>query len=59
MSVIYYLIPVSLVFLGVAVWFLIWAIRSGQYEDMDSHGWRILVEDDRAPPPHRDRPPDT
>ena len=46
MSILYLLIPIGVLFLGVAIGLLIWAIRSGQYEDMEGPAWRILMDDD-------------
>lgn len=46
MTILLLLIPISLLLLCVAVWFLIWGVRSGQYDDLDSPGHRILFEDD-------------
>ena len=48
MEILYLLIPLSvvLVFLiGVAFW---WSLRSGQYDDMDGPGYRVLMDDDHA-----------
>jgi cbb3-type cytochrome oxidase maturation protein len=50
MSILYFLIPLSLVLLGLAVWAFFWAVNSGQFDDLDSPAWRILLEDDRKPP---------
>jgi cbb3-type cytochrome oxidase maturation protein len=50
METLYLLIPVSvvLVFLiGVVFW---WSVRSGQFDDMEGPGHRILMDDDRAKP---------
>jgi cbb3-type cytochrome oxidase maturation protein len=46
MNVVYLLIPLALMLLGVAVWALIWAIRSGQFEDLESQGWSVVLDDD-------------
>lgn len=44
MNVLVYLIPAALLFgLGSLVAFL-WALKSGQYEDMEGAGERILME---------------
>mgnify|MGYP000090567742 CR=1 FL=1 len=48
MDSLYLLIPVALVFVAVAVKLLLWAIDSGQYDDLDKEGWRILA-DEEAP----------
>lgn len=47
MEIIFILIPVSLALLGVALWGFFWAVRSGQFDDMDSPAYRILMEEDR------------
>ncbi|MEQ8263019.1 cbb3-type cytochrome oxidase assembly protein CcoS [Pseudohaliea sp.] len=47
MDSLYLLIPVALVFVAVAVKLLLWAIDSGQYDDLDKEGWRILADDDK------------
>lgn len=46
MNAIYVLIPVGLIFLGIAVAVLAWALNSGQYDDLDSPALRILSDDD-------------
>jgi len=46
MNILYLLIPVGLVFLAGAIWLFIWAVRSGQYEDMEGPAFRILMDDD-------------
>lgn len=53
MDIIFVLIPVSLLLLGAAVWVFFWAVGSGQYDDLDSPAWRVVMDDDRAPPAHR------
>ena len=59
MSMLYVLIPLALMLLAVAVWALIWAIRSGQFDDLESHGWSVVLDDDQRPPPEpRDEPGD-
>ncbi len=54
MSMLYVLIPLAVVLLGVAVWALVWAIRSGQFDDLESHGWSVVLDDDRKPPETED-----
>jgi len=46
MNILYLLIPIGLVILGFAVWVFIWAVRSGQYEDLEGPAYRILMDDD-------------
>lgn len=54
MDSLYFLIPVALVFCLLAIKLLLWAIDSGQYEDLDKEAWRILAEE-----PATDSQPDT
>jgi cbb3-type cytochrome oxidase maturation protein len=49
MEVIYGLIPGMLILGLVAVGVLFWAARSGQFEDLDGDGQRILMDDDIRP----------
>jgi cbb3-type cytochrome oxidase maturation protein len=51
MNMLYVLIPLALMLLAVAAWALIWAIRSGQFDDLESHGWSVVLDDDQKPPP--------
>lgn len=46
MDVIYSLIPGMTFFGLVMVAILIWAVRKGQYEDMEGNASRILLDDD-------------
>jgi cbb3-type cytochrome oxidase maturation protein len=47
MEIIYLLIPISLLLLGLIVWILLWAVRSGQYDDMEGPAQRILMDEDK------------
>jgi cbb3-type cytochrome oxidase maturation protein len=46
MEVIYLLIPLSLLLVGLIVWVFLWAIRSGQFDDLEGPAHRILMDDD-------------
>ena len=46
MEIIYLLIPISLILLGFIVWILVWAVRSGQYDDLEGPAHQILWDDD-------------
>ena len=50
MSMLYVLIPLALMLLAVAVWAMLWAIRTGQFDDLESHGWSVVLDDDQKPP---------
>jgi cbb3-type cytochrome oxidase maturation protein len=56
MEVIYGLIPGMLILGLVAVGVLFWAARSGQFDDLEGDGQRILMDDDE--PVDRRRIPD-
>lgn len=49
MSILYLLIPLGLLMLagGIAAFF--WATRSGQFDDLESPAWSVVMDDDRAP----------
>lgn len=49
MDSLYLLIPIALAFCVIAIKLLLWAINSGQYDDLDKEAWRILAEDDKPP----------
>ena len=48
MEIIYLLIPISLLLLALIVWILFWAVRSGQFDDMEGPAHRILMDEDRV-----------
>ena len=54
MSMLYVLIPLAILLLAVAVWALLWAIKSGQFDDLESQGWSVVLDDDQKPPPLSD-----
>ena len=48
MDILYLLIPLSIVLvflIGAGFW---WSLKSGQFDDLDGPGYRILMDDDRA-----------
>ena len=50
MTILLMLIPISLVLMGLAVWAFVWAVRSGQFDDLDTPPLDILREE-RPPVP--------
>ena len=48
MDILYLLIPLSLVLVFVIAALFWWSLKSGQYEDLEGPGHRILMDDDRA-----------
>jgi cbb3-type cytochrome oxidase maturation protein len=45
MSIVFVLIPVSLILVGFGAWAFFWAVRTGQFEELDAAAWEILVDD--------------
>lgn len=46
MDILYLLIPLSLVFVAVIAMVFLWAVKSGQFEDMEGPAHRILMDDE-------------
>jgi len=49
MDVLLYLIPTALVVGGIGLVGLLWAMKSGQFDDLDGAAHRILFPDDDKP----------
>ncbi|MEO1766049.1 cbb3-type cytochrome oxidase assembly protein CcoS [Thiobacter aerophilum] len=50
MEILYLLIPLSLVLVlvvGVTFW---WAVKAGQFEDLEGPAYRVVMDDDTPPP---------
>jgi len=45
-EIIYLLIPLSLVLVGIVAWIFVWAIHSGQFDDLEGPAHQILMDDD-------------
>ena len=52
MNILLMLLPISLVLLGLAIAAFAWAVRKGQFDDLDTPALDIL--DDAPPKPHPD-----
>lgn len=50
MNILFVLLPLGLVLLAIAVIAFFWAVGNGQYDDLDSPAWRILLDDESKPP---------
>jgi cbb3-type cytochrome oxidase maturation protein len=51
MEILYLLIPLSILFVALIGLLLRWAVRSGQYDDLEKPRHDILQDDDDRPPP--------
>ena len=49
MNTLVYLIPIALLLGGLSLAAFLWALRSGQYEDLDGASWRVLDDGDGKP----------
>jgi len=54
----YFLIPIALIIVALAIKLLRWAIDDGQYDDLDKEAWRILAEEDAQQETDKDKDPD-
>lgn len=50
MNVIYFLIPMALILVAAIAWAFFWAVRSGQFDDLEGPAHRIIMDDDRITP---------
>lgn len=41
----YILIPLALIFIALALRVFFWAVKSGQFDDLDTEGKRVLFDD--------------
>lgn len=45
MEIIFLLIPLSLVLVALALWAFFWAVKNGQFDDLESPGMDILEDE--------------
>ena len=50
MNILLLLIPLSLMLLVAAIWAFAWAVKRGQFDDLDTPAIDILRDDEPAPP---------
>jgi cbb3-type cytochrome oxidase maturation protein len=48
-TILYLLIPLGLMLVAIAVWAFFWAVSSGQFDDLSSPAWSVVMDDDAAP----------
>ena len=53
----YILVPLSVVLVFVIGGIFWWSVRSGQFDDLEGPGFRLLVDDKDAPPAESDDHP--
>lgn len=47
MEIVYLLVPIALLVAALVAWLFFWAIRSGQFEDLEGPAHRILMDNDK------------
>lgn len=52
MNSLFLLIPIAVALVAVAIKLLFWAVKSGQYDDLDTESRRILFDDQDHPDSH-------
>lgn len=45
MTVIYILIPIAIIFTGLAIYLFFWAVKTEQFDDLEKQGMSILFDD--------------
>ncbi|MGA1562282.1 MAG: cbb3-type cytochrome oxidase assembly protein CcoS [Gammaproteobacteria bacterium] len=45
MESLYFLIPIAVIFVGIAAGIFFWALKSGQFEDLEGPAWRMLQDE--------------
>ncbi len=45
MNIVFVLVPVTLILVSVGLWGFFWAVRSGQFDELDVASWEILVDE--------------
>lgn len=48
MESLYFLVPCALIFIGLAIKVMFWAINNGQYDNLDTEAHRILFDQDKT-----------
>ncbi len=56
MTIILFLLAISLTIAAGGLWFFMWSLRSGQYDDMDGAANRILFDDPNDTPARKKIP---
>lgn len=46
MDILYLMVPLALIIFAVALRLLYWAVKNGQYDDLNTEGRRILFDDE-------------
>jgi cbb3-type cytochrome oxidase maturation protein len=47
MEIVYLLLPLAILLVVVIAWLFFWAVRSGQFDDLEGPAYRILMDNDK------------
>jgi len=56
MSILFVLIPLGLVLVAIGAWAFFWAVGNGQFDDLESPGWSVLIDEEKEPRERRTGP---
>ena len=58
MNILYLLVPAALMLAALGVAGFVWSVRSGQFDDVETPGMRVLFDDEdpKRPPQHGKAP---
>lgn len=48
MEILYLIIPISVILIFFIIWVFLWAVKHGQFDDMEGPAHRILMDDDSS-----------
>ena len=51
MDILILLIPLSLAIVGIIAWVMLWATKSGQFDDLEGPAHSVIMDDDTPHPP--------
>lgn len=59
MEIVILLVPLAILLVALGVAAFLWALRRGQFDDLDSPQWRVVFDDQRERPGKKDKETDT
>ncbi|MBT3449203.1 MAG: cbb3-type cytochrome oxidase assembly protein CcoS [Bacteroidetes Order II. Incertae sedis bacterium] len=54
MNILYFLVPLALMLAALGVWAFVWSVKSGQFDDVETPGMRVLFDDELQEPSKSD-----
>lgn len=58
MEIVYALVPLSILLIAIAIVIFNWAVKNGQFDDLDSPSHKILYDDDELYQLNKDKSED-